>query len=293
MTTLRDDSEFDVEFRAGQTVLTPESGSDIYRPQGLSAWVINLTTEGLGRIDGPGSGMVVQPGDLLLWQPQAVHDYGREATLRRWTHLWVTFHPRESWYDLLQWPTIMPGICHLPRPAEPMIARLERLFHEIIDVAWSPLPAQDRLSMALLETLLLWCNTLNPRVDSRVRDPRIEAVLGLLTENFTAPMTLDFLARQVGLSQSRLSHLFKRQVGTAPMQYLEGLRLRRACDLLVMTDMPVAAIAEEVGYTNAAYFTSLFRRRYGHAPTAYREHATRHADSAAQSLRGAGRTRSC
>ncbi|MCB1885358.1 MAG: helix-turn-helix transcriptional regulator [Geminicoccaceae bacterium] len=54
------------------------------------------------------------------------------------------------------------------------------------------------------------------------------------------------------------------------MEFLKELRLHRATRLLETTDLPVKAVARNVGYDSRSYFSRAFRARYGVDPTAYR-----------------------
>lgn len=56
------------------------------------------------------------------------------------------------------------------------------------------------------------------------------------------------------------------------MEYLTAYRIERAVELLQQTDIPVREIAVRVGYTDANYFTKVFKRHLGVTPTEYRNH---------------------
>jgi AraC-like DNA-binding protein len=74
------------------------------------------------------------------------------------------------------------------------------------------------------------------------------------------------LARTVGLSPNHLGRLFRLALGTAPMQYLQRLRLQHARLLLERTELRVKEVAREVGYRDALYFSRLYHREQGHPP---------------------------
>jgi AraC family transcriptional regulator of arabinose operon len=95
-------------------------------------------------------------------------------------------------------------------------------------------------------------------------------VLDLITGDLTAPYDLRALAREVSLSPSRLAHLFKEEVGDSLTNMTLTLRLRQAARLLEHTPRGIGAIAEDVGFTSAFYFSRLFRRRFGMSPRDYR-----------------------
>ena len=78
------------------------------------------------------------------------------------------------------------------------------------------------------------------------------------------------LAEQCMLSISRFSHLFKRVTGTGVVNYIHELRVSKAAVLLATTGLSVAEIAERVGFSDAAYFSRVFRKSCGKSPLEYR-----------------------
>jgi AraC family transcriptional regulator len=92
---------------------------------------------------------------------------------------------------------------------------------------------------------------------------------------FDQPLTLDDLARVAALSPNHLLRTFRQAFGQTPHQYLTELRLERARALLAQTDQPVTAICLAVGFESPGSFSTLFRRRYGLAPSQLRAAATR------------------
>jgi AraC-like DNA-binding protein len=88
--------------------------------------------------------------------------------------------------------------------------------------------------------------------------------------HFKEPLTLDLLSEATNTSKFYLAHSFSREYGKTPMQYLTERRMAEAESLLKNTDMPVASVAETVGYSSASYFTQVFRARTGKSPRAWR-----------------------
>ena len=78
------------------------------------------------------------------------------------------------------------------------------------------------------------------------------------------------VADRCTMSLSRFGHLFREQTGETPGQFLERQRMERARQLLRFTSRTVTAIAEEVGYESAFYFTNRFRKLVGMSPRDYR-----------------------
>ena len=103
---------FPGELRAGETITSDPD--HVWRPQGMDAWIVNLTVAGRGRIRLRDGWIDCAPGRLCLWPPGVGHHYG--AFDGPWTHLWAYFHPRPAWLELLAWPEVSYGEWRLPRP---------------------------------------------------------------------------------------------------------------------------------------------------------------------------------
>lgn len=77
-------------------------------------------------------------------------------------------------------------------------------------------------------------------------------------------------AKVCGLSYGYFSHLFRSCMGVCFSDYVLGVRIARAQQLLVSTDKAVTEIALEVGFSTASYFAQVFRGRTGVSPGQYR-----------------------
>jgi transcriptional regulator GlxA family with amidase domain len=97
------------------------------------------------------------------------------------------------------------------------------------------------------------------------------------------PFRFEALARELGMSPRNFIRRFKSATGIAPVDYLQRLRVRAAQRLLEETRDTVQEIGAAVGYDDAAFFRSLFRRHTGLAPAAYRSRfASRPPDAGAR-----------
>ena len=113
-------------------------------------------------------------------------------------------------------------------------------------------------------------------VKSENADPK-SIISRYLQQHFTENLTLEAVAADMGHAPTYFSKLFKKLFGQTFISYLGELRLEKAKELLVTTDMNVKEIAFAAGFRDAAYFTSLFRRAAEMTPTEYR---TRHKEEA-------------
>ncbi|MGB8888708.1 MAG: helix-turn-helix transcriptional regulator [Candidatus Korobacteraceae bacterium] len=103
---------------------------------------------------------------------------------------------------------------------------------------------------------------------SRQKDFRITKVVQLLNKD---PLhTVSELARNYQLSVSRMSHLFKDEIGINVKNYRLDRRLQLSAEMLVSTDMPIKAIAYSAGYSHCSSFVRAFKSHFGVSPTSYR-----------------------
>jgi len=92
----------------------------------------------------------------------------------------------------------------------------------------------------------------------------------LMEANIEEPLSLDELARMTEVSQRQLQRLFRRSLGVTPAQYYLNLRLRRARELLLQTDMPIINITVACGFRSPAHFSKSYRAVFGHSPSRQR-----------------------
>jgi len=103
-----------------------------------------------------------------------------------------------------------------------------------------------------------------------VIDPRVRTVEALMHRAMHRKLPLRDLAAGIGLSVSRLGHLFRSELGTTPKRHLKAARLAKAKELLETSTLSVKEVAARVGLDDVARFISDFRRRFGLTPRQYR-----------------------
>lgn len=85
--------------------------------------------------------------------------------------------------------------------------------------------------------------------------------------NIEEPISLDELAEQVGLSLRQLERLFKRYLDTTPAQHYLNLRLRRAREFLLQTNMSVMEVTVACGFHSSSHFCKSYRSLFGYPPS--------------------------
>lgn len=122
---------------------------------------------------------------------------------------------------------------------------------------------------------LEFLNSVSLRLTANRKNSNEEAALRAkeyIDRNYADPdLSMRLLAENTGLSPSYLGRVFTAVTAYTFNDYLTNTRLAQAAQLLCTTDLAVSKISEQVGILNTNYFYSLFKKRYGRTPTAYRK----------------------
>ncbi|HEX7009743.1 MAG TPA: helix-turn-helix domain-containing protein [Phycisphaeraceae bacterium] len=245
-------------------------GYEVVRETGCHDWLIIYTLSGGGLIMHRNGQHAVGPHEVVLFRPGCFHGYQTDPAVGRWELLWAHFVPPDTWLAWLNWPELAEGVMHLSladRGARQRVIDHLAQAHRIMSGYHR---RRVPLGLNALEAALLWCDECNPRSAYARLDLRIREAVDYLCRHLAEPITLDSLARVCKLSPSRLSHLFRQQVGETPMRFLEQQRIARARQLLELTTSSVAEVARQVGFENPFYFTLRFKRATGQSPSQYR-----------------------
>ncbi|WP_079175154.1 helix-turn-helix domain-containing protein [Streptomyces malaysiense] len=197
----------------------------------------------------------------LLWlTPGVPHHYGPDPDTG-WDEGFVDFAgPATATYTELGYieperPVVALSDAAEPRAAVARIARAARRGNPLLEVETGA--AVHELLVALRRA----------RADLA---PDGEQVLEALARDACAPFSVADHAARHGMTTAELRGAVRRAAGCTPKDYLLGIRLGRAKELLAATELSVAAVARRVGYDDPAYFSRLFTRRVGLAPVRFR-----------------------
>lgn len=100
---------------------------------------------------------------------------------------------------------------------------------------------------------------------------RISEILNHIEANYMNDINIDELALIAYISKYYLCRLFKKIVGRTITEHIHLVRITKAYELLINSDMPVTEIATEVGFSDVNYFGRIFRRTIGHSPSETRK----------------------
>jgi AraC-like DNA-binding protein len=210
----------------------------------------------------------LSPGQLLVIPAGTPHVYGADREC-----LWAI-----SWVQAAG--VNLPFFLHQlgVTADQPVIevgtdASIPALFHELLDAIEAGGSTTQLAHAALMLTRLFElfrnqpCNQACSEADAA---QKIRQSIAYMSEHLDQPLQVAALAAKANISQSHYFALFKRHIGSTPIDYFTQLRMQRACHLLGATTMSVKGVAAALGYDDPFYFSRVFRSVQGVAPSDYR-----------------------
>lgn len=101
------------------------------------------------------------------------------------------------------------------------------------------------------------------------RNPTFLAIVERILSQFAEDITVRDLCREFNISRRHLERQFASRTGMSPLRFIKDCRLRKAHQLMQVTDMSVLDVALACGFQSAACFRAAFKRKYGMTPSAF------------------------
>jgi AraC-like DNA-binding protein len=156
----------------------------------------------------------------------------------------------------------------------PLSPAMARVLTDIVQVPYRGALRRLFLNAKAMELVSLTVSSVNQCAHASAGDvqlgardlDRLDRVRGLLESHISNPLTIEQLAREVGLNRRKLKSGFKRIYGMTIFEYRHNYRMEVAWNLLSSNRQSIARVAEAVGYEYASNFCSSFKRRFGLSP---------------------------
>ena len=150
----------------------------------------------------------------------------------------------------------------------------EAMRHEVANADLGTQAMCQALMKQALVTLLRghWLSmTDGSLLTAAVNHPRLARAVAAIIERPGGSHTVDSLASLAGMSRASFCDHFSRTFGLGPIEFVQKTRFRVAARLLEVTDLPIATIAQSIGYAGSRSFAKAFEAAYGSPPTRYRD----------------------
>ncbi len=224
-------------------------------------------TSGSGFFESENSGRYhIGPGMIMLLFPDVLHRYSPDQKTG-WTEYYIGVNG--SYMDSL----VKEGFLSMEKPVfeigvhEKLVQRYNEIFQlaENQMIGYQQYAAGTALHL-LGEILFLERNNI---IDSST-EQLMQSIKIYITEKISKKIDWNEVSLLHGVSYSKLRKMFKAYVGISPAQYQLQLRINEAKLMLSQTIEPIKQIATSLGFQNEYYFNTIFKRKTGTAPGAYR-----------------------
>ena len=250
-------------FSCGHEVCQP---GHTWGPGVRDHYLIHLVVAGKGVFQVGGASFHLQEGDLFLVKPNQLNTYAADAT-DPWEYYWVGFNCACANKLVQQTPFTDHHPLHHCK--DPQSVR-EALYN--IYLSRGTEPQQEALMTGYL---YLFMAQLMKEARDTMPNPGssssqyVLAAIKYIQFNYSHDISVDDIAKAVGVSRSHLYRVFMANVGQSPIDYLTGYRISEACSLLKNAHLSIAEIAVSVGFFDQFYFSRVFKKVKGVPPSKY------------------------
>jgi AraC-like DNA-binding protein len=211
----------------------------------------------------------IQSGDMFVLFPRDVHYYHANPD-DPWELMWVCFNGSSSEYILssvgiTKEQSILYNIVN---------QNLKASLNEIInDLGTNP---DNMNQLYSIGTLFILLSKIQQGIeksnysDHAKKQSVIEQVTNFIDSNYHMQLNVDVLCNYINYSRSYLSRVFKVETGYTIPEYVNNVRINRAKLLLKETNLSMQEIAISVGFPDAFYFSKIFKKQTGYAPSGYK-----------------------
>jgi len=162
---------------------------------------------------------------------------------------------------------------HVLHPAEPS----DKAILETVDKVIRNLKKDAAFAWfdATLQLAVVWRYWIQrPPVTKRHGQERMQRMISYIHDHDTMKLSLEDIATVGGLSRAECCRYFTKWGDTSPLAYVQVVRMQRAARLLRETDIPVAEVANRLGFTSVSHFVQTFKKVHNRTPLAFRKQKT-------------------
>lgn len=229
-----------------------------------------------------GKSVPIQAGDLLVVHPGTTHTYDQFEQMEMVN---IIYDARRLYMPILDgsrmplFQILFPDEPEkIHRSAEPVLHlepdaldTISAMIRNLEMELKSDRPGKNLCSLALFQQIVVILCRLYSGTDQLETIPsQIGEAVAWINTHYRQTFSIDQLARKVCMSRRNFFLQFRNTAGCSPIQYLIRLRISKATELLLYSEMSIGDIAEQCGFSDSNYFCKLFRAQTGMPPRQFR-----------------------
>lgn len=210
---------------------------------------------------------IAYPGDCILYRPGEVQDYLLSKNAEPHTY-WIHFNGEvcRQLFETLKLQKVHIIKAGQTREVEHLVSRICQ-YHNL------QTRNHELLCSGLMQSILVLLSNEAQGAGRPLGAQNTDKISELVSRVKMVPnlsITVAECAEFCNMSKAHFARMFKRTVGRSPVQFMLGVRIDRAKELLDFTDKSIGQIAEASGFSDQNYFTRTFKKMTGMTPTQYR-----------------------
>lgn len=239
------------------------------RPHGADQHIIIYCLEGSGEAVIKKNKYTIEAGDFFIVPMKTGHTYTANVD-NPWTIYWIHFKGSISNSLIELFNKQLNGYKGFIQYNEQSISLFNEMYNHLERGYGIDNLIYSNMCLGHFLTTIIYNDRYDLRGQMNHKDV-IDNTIDFLSSNISEMLTLEKMAAAVNLSSSHFSFLFKKKTGFSPIEYFNHLKVQKACQYLLFTDLRVREIALELGIDDPYYFTRMFTKVMGLSPNNYRE----------------------
>lgn len=214
---------------------------------------------------------MLKEGDFVLIPPGYIHKTGGDTV----TRILIDFKEEflQKYFSPLSVQLLKNCFSTtLVRPSDNASQNFKKLLYKILDEYKKPDTGFAYVYIAELLNELNNCEKCE-YIDNSINQ-KIKTIIEYIDENYRTINEIEEIADQIYVTKYHLCRLFKKETGISLVTYLNKIKLKHACNLMIETDMTITDICYCCGFNSPAYFTNVFKKYMSMTPAEYRKKYT-------------------
>lgn len=212
-------------------------------------WLVHYVVSGFGTFRRDGKTYKIGPGEAFVIPPYLETYYVADKE-KPWHYIWIGFTADSPLTEVLEHPVLRH-------------ANIGKTFEAMLLCESLENGKSAYLSGCLWQLLSLLLE------ETEIKSDYCEKALAIMNSEYANSVTIADIAERLSLDRGYFSTLFKSKTGTAPVQYLLSLRLKRAAELMSVHGESPTTAALSVGYNDMSHFSKIFKKHFGMSPREY------------------------
>lgn len=238
------------------------------RANGTNEHILIYCTEGQGTVKIEKKLYKIEPNDFFIIPKGIEHIYGTVEN-NPWTIYWAHFTGQHADSIVNRLNSKLNSFKEFIHYSDRRIELFDTIYHHL-ERGYS-VENMEYSSLCFYHFLGSFAHHSKFDIDKTNQDLGIvNRAIDYMTNNIQQTLSLKQMAVDLHISPSHLSFLFKQKTGYPPMEYVNHLKLQKACQYLMFTPMRIKEIIKEIGMNDPFYFSRSFKRQMGMSPRAYR-----------------------